>query len=277
MPSREQKYIPEQIADLEKSRTISDAELLKKGNEYQIDSEGNKTLVVPAELSLEIAGKVNKGRKPMSPEKLAALKERSRERFKKMWQDPEWAKAHKKMSSDRMKKLNNDPEFAERRDDKARKMMKEMNKDPEVVKAKSERMRQQRKDPEFNRLNAEALRGKEISPQARAVITARLKDPEFIKKRQEGYRRYCEDRLRTRNGHIKFLESIGIRPYFNFGSRQWEPATFRTPASMLAEKERADQIQDAIMHLPVIQRELVVQSMLEEKTLPEISADTGLD
>lgn len=40
------KYTPEQIARLEKSRTISDAELLKGGAEYMVDEEGNKVLKV---------------------------------------------------------------------------------------------------------------------------------------------------------------------------------------------------------------------------------------
>lgn len=39
-------YTPEQQAGLEKQRTISDAELLTKGAEYELDENGNKTLLV---------------------------------------------------------------------------------------------------------------------------------------------------------------------------------------------------------------------------------------
>ncbi|MDO8669033.1 MAG: hypothetical protein Q7K65_01930 [Candidatus Buchananbacteria bacterium] len=53
-PESPKKYTPEEIADLEKSRTISDAELLKKGSKYEIDEEGNKHLVdAPIEDILE--------------------------------------------------------------------------------------------------------------------------------------------------------------------------------------------------------------------------------
>lgn len=37
------QYTPEEIAQLEKSRTISDAELLKGGAEYLVDEKGEKT------------------------------------------------------------------------------------------------------------------------------------------------------------------------------------------------------------------------------------------
>lgn len=40
------KYTPEQIAELEKSRTISDAELLKGGAEYVVDEKGEKRLEI---------------------------------------------------------------------------------------------------------------------------------------------------------------------------------------------------------------------------------------
>ena len=43
-PESPKKYTPEEIADLEKSRTISDTELLKDGAKYEIDEEGNKHL-----------------------------------------------------------------------------------------------------------------------------------------------------------------------------------------------------------------------------------------
>lgn len=40
------KYTPEQIAELEKSRTISDAELLKGGAEYVVDEKEEKRLEI---------------------------------------------------------------------------------------------------------------------------------------------------------------------------------------------------------------------------------------
>ncbi len=39
------QYTPEEIAELEKSRTISDAELFKGGAEYEVDKEGKKLLM----------------------------------------------------------------------------------------------------------------------------------------------------------------------------------------------------------------------------------------
>lgn len=44
MSEKAQKYSPEQIAELEKSRTISDAELLKGGAKYVVDKEMRKRL-----------------------------------------------------------------------------------------------------------------------------------------------------------------------------------------------------------------------------------------
>ena len=44
MPEGKPKYTPEQIAELEKSRTISDAELLKGGAEYVVDEKEEKRL-----------------------------------------------------------------------------------------------------------------------------------------------------------------------------------------------------------------------------------------
>lgn len=50
-PKMEQpkQYTPEEIAELEKSRTISDAELLKDGAEYKVDEKGEKMLVIDKE------------------------------------------------------------------------------------------------------------------------------------------------------------------------------------------------------------------------------------
>lgn len=36
------QYTPEEIAEIEKSRTVSDAELLKEGAEYEINEKGEK-------------------------------------------------------------------------------------------------------------------------------------------------------------------------------------------------------------------------------------------
>lgn len=44
-PTQSSKYTPEQIAEIEKSRTISEAELLEKGAEYVVGKEGEKMLV----------------------------------------------------------------------------------------------------------------------------------------------------------------------------------------------------------------------------------------
>lgn len=43
------QYTPEEMAELEKSRTISDAELLKGGAEYEVDENGGKKLRVTKE------------------------------------------------------------------------------------------------------------------------------------------------------------------------------------------------------------------------------------
>ena len=42
----EKQYTPEEMAELEKSRAINDAELLKDGAEYKVDEKGNKHLEV---------------------------------------------------------------------------------------------------------------------------------------------------------------------------------------------------------------------------------------
>ncbi len=43
-PEKPKQYTPEEIAEMEKSRTISDAELLKGGAEYIVSEEGEKVL-----------------------------------------------------------------------------------------------------------------------------------------------------------------------------------------------------------------------------------------
>jgi len=48
-PESPKKYTPEEIADLEKSRTISDAELLKGGAKYEIDEQEDRHLRATAE------------------------------------------------------------------------------------------------------------------------------------------------------------------------------------------------------------------------------------
>jgi len=48
-PESPKKYTPEEIADLEKSQTIFEAELLKGGAEYEIDEKGHKHLVATEE------------------------------------------------------------------------------------------------------------------------------------------------------------------------------------------------------------------------------------
>lgn len=55
------QYTPEEIAQLEKSRTISDAELLKGGAEYSINEKGEKeNLLATDEQKYEVNG--NQGR-----------------------------------------------------------------------------------------------------------------------------------------------------------------------------------------------------------------------
>ena len=48
------QYTPEEIAEMEKSRTISDAELLKGGAGYVIDEDEGKKLVANSEMIKEI-------------------------------------------------------------------------------------------------------------------------------------------------------------------------------------------------------------------------------
>lgn len=43
-PEQPKEYTPEEIAKFEKSRTISDADLLRRGAEYKIDDSGEKRL-----------------------------------------------------------------------------------------------------------------------------------------------------------------------------------------------------------------------------------------
>lgn len=50
-----QQFSKEQIAELEKTRTISDAELLKGGAKYEIDENSNKKLI-PTDQQIESAG-----------------------------------------------------------------------------------------------------------------------------------------------------------------------------------------------------------------------------
>ena len=47
------QHTPEEIARIEKSRTLSDAELLKGGAEYAIDDLGNKTVIDISEDQIE--------------------------------------------------------------------------------------------------------------------------------------------------------------------------------------------------------------------------------
>ena len=48
------QYTPEEIANLEKSRTISDAELLKKGAEFSINEKGEKENLLTTEKQKEL-------------------------------------------------------------------------------------------------------------------------------------------------------------------------------------------------------------------------------
>jgi predicted Rossmann-fold nucleotide-binding protein len=75
-----EEYSKEQIAELEKSRAISDAELLREGAEYLIDDQGNKTLIVPKH-SIRTA-RVKRNREVKSPEKMI-----SKEAEKGQWKD----------------------------------------------------------------------------------------------------------------------------------------------------------------------------------------------
>ena len=61
------EYTLEEVADIEKSRTISDAELLKGGARYEVDEQGDKHLI-----------NVNIRKIPHSLEEIEAISERER-------------------------------------------------------------------------------------------------------------------------------------------------------------------------------------------------------
>ena len=49
MEGEPKQYTPEEIAQLEKSRTISDAKLLKDGAEYSVNEKGDKAIILTEE------------------------------------------------------------------------------------------------------------------------------------------------------------------------------------------------------------------------------------
>ncbi len=58
-----EEYTPEEIVELEKSRTISDAELLKDGAEYEVSEEGEKeNLLVTEKQKYEVGHELEKSR-----------------------------------------------------------------------------------------------------------------------------------------------------------------------------------------------------------------------
>lgn len=64
MPTEEPKLTDEErarIAELEKSRALSDAELLKGGAEYVVDEKGEKVLVVTDGLTSKIKEEIERG------------------------------------------------------------------------------------------------------------------------------------------------------------------------------------------------------------------------
>lgn len=79
MPEGAPKYTPEQIAELEKSRIISDAELLKGGAEYMVDENGEKrglSITEEKQDSLQILHKQDNHykREEISGKKISQLK-----------------------------------------------------------------------------------------------------------------------------------------------------------------------------------------------------------
>src|SRR3989344_5223073 len=55
-PEKPNQPTPEEIAEMEKSRTISDAELLEDGAEYVVDEEGEKILHTTDEQKKKLHG-----------------------------------------------------------------------------------------------------------------------------------------------------------------------------------------------------------------------------
>lgn len=124
----------------------------------------------------------------------------ARKAMLKLRQDPAFLAKLSEAASDNMQRLNADPEFQERRDAATRKMLAKRFADPAEREKARHRFVERKKNPEFRRKQAEAVKKvgatEEFRRKAREAARKRAADPEYRRKLSEAALRR-EARKRT--------------------------------------------------------------------------------